>query len=347
MRYTEQYCEDLLSVKDCTVNVEALRNSSVLVTGAGGLICSAVVDFLMLLNEKYQMNIKVYAAGRNEERIRKRFSKWTENSRFFYLPFDATQPFEAEASFDYMIHGASNANPSLYMKEPVETMLANFQGMKTLLDYARDHNARRILYISSSEVYGKKESVDAFREDNYGFVNLLDPRSCYPSSKRAAETLCAAYMQEYGVQFVIARPGHVYGPTMTSGDTRASSQFPRDVLENHDIIMKSEGKQMRSYCYVADCVSAILSILLAGTPGEAYNISNRDSVVTIREMAEAFAVCGGKKVVFDLPSEQEKRGFNAMDNSSLYADKLEKLGWKAKFTMQQGAAATLASAELQ
>ena len=205
----------------------------------------------------------------------------------------------------------------------------------------KTHNCRRILYISSSEVYGNKKDNEPYLEDEYGYVDILDSRSCYPSSKRASETLCAAYSKEYGVDYTIARPGHVYGPTMTANDNRASSQFPRDVLAGKDIIMKSSGAQLRSYCYVLDCASAILTILLAGKNGEAYNISNKDSVVSIREMAESFAKNAGQKIVFENPSDIEKMAFNKMNNSSLNASKLESLGWKANFNLEQGVIATL------
>ena len=179
--------------------------------------------------------------------------------------------------------------------------------------------------------------------NSYGFVDILNPRACYPSSKRAAETLCAAYKKEYGVDVVIIRPGHVYGPTMTDTDNRASSQFPRDVKAGKNIIMKSAGTQLRSYCYVLDCATAILTVLLNGESGEAYNVSNKNSVVTIREMAEAFAEVGGKKLIFEEATKAESASFNLMQNSSLTSEKIEALGWSAQFDMLSGARRTLNS----
>ena len=341
MNYTQLYLSDLKEIQNSIPKVNELENTRILITGAGGMICSAMVDFLMILNETQHLNIHVYAAARNKDKIYKRFSRFINNEHFHYVYYDATKNCDMNEKYDYLIHGASNANPASYVQQPVETMLANFVGIKNILDYARECKAKRVLYISSSEVYGKKDDCTAYKESDYEFVDILNARACYPCSKRASETMCVAYEKEYGVDSVIVRPGHIYGPTMTESDNRASSQFPRDVLEGHDIIMKSMGTQLRSYCYVLDCVSAIFTVLLNGVSGNAYNISNRRSIATIREIAEAFAAAADRKVVFELPSDVERQGYNMMDNSSLTSDKLEELGWKAIFDLKTGVEHTL------
>lgn len=337
MKYTQRYLSDLLEIRQSVPELSSLAGSRVLITGAGGLICSALVDFLMSLD----MDIQVYAAGRNVEKLQARFAYWADRENLHYVNYDALRPFAFSGELDYLIHGASNADPKAYSTQPVQTMLANLTGMNEILRWASENPVKRVLYVSSSEVYGRKEGQQPYGEQEYGFVDIGNPRACYPSSKRAAETLCAAYGQQYGVDTVIVRPGHVYGPTATPGDSRASSQFPRDVLAGKDIVMKSPGTQLRSYCYVLDCVSAMASVLLAGQSGKAYNISNRDSVVTIRQMAEAFAQAGGKRIVFENPSDMEKKSYNLMDNSALDATALEALGWKGLFDLRRGAQATL------
>lgn len=321
-------------------NLEKLSGKSVLITGAGGLICSAVIDLLMQMNIEKNAGIRVFAAARNEKKLEKRFPAYLSHPMFSIIKYDALKPFSSEDKYDYIIHGASNANPAAYVKEPVETMLANFTGMNYILEQAKKDGSR-VLYISSSEVYGNKTDTAPYMENCYYHVDLLTARACYPSSKRAAETLCAAYAEEYGVESVIVRPGHIYGPTALPSDNRASSQFPRDVMEGHDIIMKSAGEQIRSYCYVVDCAAAILFVLTEGNAGEAYNISNSDSIASIREMAEAFAEAGNTKVVFEKPSDQEKKGYNMMNNSSLNSSKLEGLGWKGYFNLKAGTEHTL------
>lgn len=337
MVYTERYLEDLKKIRCAVPSLRRLEGASVLVTGAGGLICSALVDFLLSLS----LGVQVYAAGRSVEKLKARFCHWQEEDGLHFLQYDAMEPFRCETGFDYCIHGASNASPAAYGTQPVQTMLGNFIGMQQILEHARTTGAKRVLYVSSSEVYGRKEGKEPYREQEFGFVDILNPRACYPSSKRAAETLCAAYTAQYGVDTVIVRPGHVYGPTATPSDDRASSQFPRDVLAGKDIVMKSAGAQLRSYCYVLDCVSAMVTVLLDGESGKGYNISNRDAVVTIRQMAEAFAKAAGRQILFEDPSLAEQKSYNLMDNSALDASSLEALGWKGLFDLRSGVEATL------
>ena len=172
-------------------------------------------------------------------------------------------------------------------------------------------------------------------ETHSGYVNCLNPRACYPSSKRASETLCIAYKEQYGVNVVIARPCHIYG-TDIERDDRAFAQFLRRVKVGEDVIMKSEGRQVRSYCHVEDCALALFWILLRGSNGEAYNIANCESVVSIKELAEMIARMGSKRVVLDLPSEQEAKGYSVIQRAVLNPSKLESLGWKPRIALEEG-----------
>ena len=223
----------------------------------------------------------------------------------------------------------------------METMLSNLLGLKCLLDMAVKARAKRLLYISSSEVYGRNENNQPYSEDNYGYVDILNPRAAYPSSKRAAETLCAAYGAEYGVDTVIVRPGHIYGPTITDSDDRASAQFTRAAARGEPIVMKSAGTQLRSYCHTLDCASAILTVLLMGEKGQAYNISNQNSIASIRDVAETLAREAGTSIVFIDPTDAEKKGYNLMENSVLVSEKVEKLGWRGMFNLERGIEETL------
>ena len=341
MNYTESYLKDLTNIQNVIANLDKLKNKNILITGAGGLICSAIVDFLIQLNDTKEMNINIYLAARNYDKLERRFKSRMNRTDVHFCQYDACEPVLFAEKIDYLIHGASNAHPAVYVSQPVETMLANFIGMKNILEYAHKSNSTRVLYISSSEVYGKKDDGLPYFEDDYEYLDILNLRACYPSSKRAAETLCIAYQNEYNVDTVIVRPGHVYGPTMTETDTRAASQFAKDVINNKEIIMKSMGTQLRSYCYVLDCVSAIITVLLNGEKGEAYNISNAQSVVTIRDLAECFCKYGNQQLKFELPTESERAGYNLMDNSSLDSSKIENLGWRGLFDLQSGVKATL------
>jgi len=341
MILSTKYYEDYRLCIDSVPNLDRLNNSKILVTGGCGLIGSSLVDFLIVLNDKKNTNNTIYVGARNQERYNARFKTYEGRDDICFFKYDAEEIIDTEIDFDYIIHAANPATPSWFSERPAEVMSIIIQGTKNVLDYAKKHHVKKIIYISSSEVYGNKDDSNAYTEDEYGFVDILNPRSCYPVAKRAAETMCAAYIKEFGLDISIVRPGHIYGPTMTKDDVRASSAFLRDVLEQRNIIMKSAGQQLRSYTYVADCSSAILAVLINGINGESYNISNRDSVVTIRQYAEMLASCAEKEIVFDNPSDKEKQGYNLMDNSSLNAAKLEGLGWIGVYDLKKGIESSL------
>ncbi|MBO4457865.1 MAG: NAD-dependent epimerase/dehydratase family protein [Butyrivibrio sp.] len=346
MKYCSEYWDDVRLVAGSIPNIQKLYNKKILITGATGMLCSPVVDIISLLNKEKNAGIELMIAGRSRERCSDRFKGVLEDDDYKFIDYDANYMYKLNVSADYIIHGASNADNRRFMKEPVETLLSNVIGLKTLLDLAADSKGSRLLFVSSSEVYGNRElfsyeNEGEIKETEYGYVDILSSRSCYPSGKRAAESLCASYISEYDVDAVIVRPGYIYGPTISSSDSRASAAFTLDAKAGRDIVMKSKGEQLRSYCYMLDCASALLSVLINGECNEAYNISNKDSIVSIRDVAECLAKESGVKVVFEIPSEEEQKSFNPMKNSVLDSTNLESLGWKAHFDLKEGIKRTL------
>ena len=343
MRYDSDYWDDVDRVLKNVPEIEKLNGQSVFLTGATGMIGSAVAELLLRI-KKRAVNCDLYFGGRDRGRTISRFAAFEEGKDYHYVPYILEHPNVDLTGLDYIIHTAGLANPGVYLSKPVETMLGNLLGLNGLLDAARRMEPKMFLYLSSSEVYGnraKGENQNPYTEEDYGYLDVLNERACYPSSKRAAETLGVSYSKEYGVPFVSVRPGHIYGPSITTSDNRATAQFTRCAATGQDILMKSAGLQLRSYCYTLDCASAILTVLLNGKSGEAYNISNKDSVVSIRQIAEAFADETGGKVVFESASDEEIRSYNLMSNSSLNAKKIEDLGWKACFGLAEGVKRTL------
>lgn len=335
------YMEQLDSAINNYELFSTIKDVNIFITGATGLIGSAIVDLLMRNNEINNAGNFVYIACRDKEKARDRFEKYSNSQYLKVVYYDACKNNELDGNYDYIIHAASNAFPALISKEPVETILSNVQATNELLELAVKCRATNTVYISSSEVYGKKENSRAFVEDEYGYVDILNSRSSYPLSKRMGENLCISYAVEHGINVNIVRPGHIYGPTASKRDNRVSSQFAFLAAEGKDIVMKSEGMQLRSYCYMIDCATAILYVMLNGENMQAYNISNSQSIITIRQLAQQYAEYANVKVVFDVPSEQEKAAFNPMDNSSLNSEKIEKLGWHGMYNAEKGTISTI------
>lgn len=339
MYYADAYI-DGLDKAIRSLDLSVFERASVLITGASGLIGSALCDVLLRAKSS-SLNVNLFFAGRNIKRLKERFSYWPDA---LWMPFvyEALQPPTFRFSADYIFHCASNAHPALFTAQPVETITANVLGTSNILAYARDAKTKRVLYVSSSEVYGSRDSQEPYKETDCCPVDLLNPRACYPNSKRVCETLCAAYGAEYGVESVIVRPGHVYGPTATESDSRAHAQFAREAAAGNTIVMKSPGNQLRSYIYGTDCAAALLTVMLKGSEGEAYNIGAPDFTCTIRELAEAFASAGRVSIVNDFPSAAEAAGYNMMSCSALDCSKLATLGFNAQTSLAQGAAQNIA-----
>lgn len=338
MLYDSQtWIADIDKVIEVVPELDRLVGKSVMITGAAGLVCSSVVDVLFRYNDTHEEKIQIIAAGRWHKEMYGRFGEMVNRDDFTFVAYDASKTNNyLGVHADYIIHGASNASPNMIVKEPVETMMSNFLGMKYLLDYAREQRTKRILYISSSEVYGEKEGSEPYHEGQYGYIDLLKARNSYSVGKRAAETLCASYADEYGVESVIVRPGHIYGPTASPHDNRVASAWSYSVARGEDIVMKSDGSQIRSYCYCLDCASAMLKVLLSGENCHAYNISNPNSIISIKEMAEILAKSAGVKLSMELPTDEERKGFNPMSNSSLESTNLLTLGWRGCFDAGTG-----------
>jgi len=316
------YIEDIHNVANVDLPWDKLRGKNILVTGATGLIGSTIIDVLM----NRDVNYHVYASGRNVRRAKLLFAAYQRSCFFHFIEWDVTQPLCYDINFHYVICAASGANPVLYATDPVGVMRSNLFGVDTLLSYGINHGLQKFVYISSGEIYGEGDGR-VFSEDYSGYVNCATIRACYPSSKRAAETLCVAYSAQYDIDVSIARLSHIYGPRFTESDNRVYAQFIKSVLQDEDIVMKSDGRQFRSWCYSVDCASAILYILLKGKGGEAYNVADENSNINIRDLAELIARKAGKRVLFKIPSEREKMGFNPVTKSVFSVEKIKELGW--------------------
>lgn len=341
LQESRTYIKDLDAAIAHSVGTECLKNSKILITGASGTIGSFIVDLLLRYNQLNNAMIKIYVAGRKPDKLIDMFGSWNDDNLVVY-PYDVNKEISFNEDIDYIIHAAGNAHPMAFNGDPVGTIIGNINGTYKLLEYGRTHSAKRFMYVSSGEVYGLGDiSLDEFEEDYAGYVDTSSARSCYPSSKRATENLCASYSEQYGFETVIVRPCHTYGPGITPTDSRANVQFIRNVLNNEDIVMKSAGTQMRSYNYIADCAAAMLTVLLKGKKGEAYNIANPDNRVTIAQLAGIIARKAGRKVVFENPTEVDIANRTPIAKQVLSSKKVEALGWTGAFSIDRGIEHTL------
>lgn len=328
------YQEDLHNILK-TEGIEALRDKSFLITGATGLIGTQLIDALMLLG-----NAIIYAVGRSKEKAQSRLGEYYDNPLFHFIEQDVTEPFSPDIHVDFILPLASNTHPLAYSKYPIETMYINLKGAEHALELARRCGAI-VLYPSTVEVYGNARGTDVFTEDYTGLLNLSNSRACYTESKRANEALCQSYIAENGVIVKIVRLSRVFGPSVKTTDTKASSQFIQNAVNGEDIVLKSEGKQYYSYTYVADVISAMLFVLLHGKAGVPYNISNKDCDVHLKDFAQACADYAGTKVIFDLPSDIERKGYSVALTAIMDNSRLLDLGWNPQYAFEKAIERTI------
>lgn len=338
------YQEDLQYLASLSLPWNQLKNSSILLSGASGLVGSCLVDVIMKQNVEKDLRCKVFALGRNEQRAKERFRKYWDNEYFSFVPYDINQPLDMDSvgEIGFVLHLASNTHPLAYASDPIGTITTNIIGTNNLLEFAVAHRAKRFAFASSNEIYGENRGdVELFDESYCGYIDCNTMRAGYPESKRCGEALCQAFKKQKELDVVIARLTRSYGPTMLPSDTKAISQFIRKGIAGEDIVLKSAGQQYYSYTYVADAVSGLLTVLLCGENGEVYNIADEKSDIRLKDLAKLIADYAGKKVVFELPDEVEKSGYSTATKARLNGNKLKKLGWTANYTIAQGIARTL------
>ena len=340
----ELYMEDVAHTAELDLSWEKLKNSSVLISGAAGMIGSFLIDVLMFRNTRYQMNCRVYALGRNRKKAEKRFTVWLKEPEFEFIEHDINLPIadETAESIDFVLHLASNTHPVAYSSDPIGTITTNMIGTGNMLEFASKHGAQRCLFASSNEIYGENRGdTEKFTEEYCGYINCNTLRAGYPESKRCGETLCQAYIRQKGLDIVIARFTRTYGPTLLETDTKAMSQFLHKAVKGENIVLKSEGMQFYSFLYAADSVSGLLTVLLKGKTGEAYNISDEASDIRLRDLAGIIAGHAGKEVIFELPDEAESAGYSKVTKARLNSEKLQGLGWNAEYDIKTGSQRTI------
>ncbi len=334
--YTSVVAEDIRAVLGEPLLWEELNSKTVLVTGATGMVGQSIVATLLALKEHKKVAVNVIGLVRDEERAR---TVLGNDESLVLLVQDVAQPLEVSQDIDIIIHAASPASPDKYAEDPVGVMRANLLGSFNTLELARQKNAK-YCFVSTMEVYGQvgSENEDVvLGEDDYGRINNLELRSAYPESKRAAETLAISYGAQYGVDYVIARMTHSYGPGMSIHDTRVQADFMKSALQGNDIVLKSDGSLRRTYTYISDVTKAIFYMLLVKSEHAVFNIANEDAKISIRELAETIVSIAdnGTKLVFDI-DESAVKLWSKTKNTYVDCSRLRELGWQATVSPYDG-----------
>ncbi|WP_455714246.1 NAD-dependent epimerase/dehydratase family protein [Anaerosporobacter sp.] len=319
---------------------EKFRGKTFLITGATGLIGSHIIKALCVLNKEFSAEdkIRIIAVARDEKKFLSILDEYTEETDIKFISNNIVNPLDIDEDVHYIIHGASVTSSMEFVKKPVETLNTTFQGTKNMLELGAKKNLLSFVYLSSLEVYGQVDNdLEKINEKNYGYIDFLNVRSSYSEGKRVAECLCTSYAKEYNVPVCIARLSQTFGPGVSYNDGRIFAEFSRAVIEHRNIVLHTKGDTERSYCYVIDAVDAILRLLLRGQVGEAYNIANKDTYISIRDMAVLVSKRysnSNTKVVYEL-SENEKYGYNPTVKINLDTEKIEKIGWKPKANLEK------------
>lgn len=331
--------DDLKDISNSNIEWQQLKNKTILITGASGMIASYLVYTLLYLNDTKSLNIKVIGLVRNIEKAKKHFKNILKREDFHIIKHDVRNEFYQDINIDYIIHAASQTDPHSFMFNPVETLETNVLGTNNFLKLAVKNKAKFLL-LSTREIYGQpKDNARYVTENEYGILNHTLVRSCYPEGKKIAETMVISYRKEYNVDAKIVRIAHTYGPGIILGDGRVLGDFLNNYLNNENIVLKSEGNTELALTYIVDTINGIFKVLLNFNDW-IYNISKDDEVVTVKELANIIINIDKNKklkLIFDLPKDSKKEtGYLQNRVAILSSEKARKEGWKANYNLKNG-----------
>lgn len=305
-------------------DMSVFDGKTILVTGATGLIGKLCVK--SLLNSGY--NTQVIALVRDEEKAKNIFG---ESKRLTYLVQDINQRINTTRRVDYIIHAASTTSSKDFVEKPVETIYTAINGSRNVLEFAKNKRLEGMVYLSSLEIYGVNEKEN-IKERDYGYIDILNPRSSYSESKKMVETMCISYGTEYGVPVKIARLAQTFGAGVSISDNRVFAQFAKAIINKENIILHTKGETKRNYCYTTDAVRGIFTILTKGENNNAYNVANENSYCSISEMAHLLE---NENTKVEYKIDEVNRGYNPTVKIALNTEKLNALGWEAKVNLKE------------
>ncbi len=336
--------EDISSIVNCFEYWERFKNKTILITGANGFLPAYLVESFLSLDKTY--NTKIIAIVRNKQKANNRFKNYMTDANLEIIEHDVCNEFNYNHKIDFIIHAASQASPKYYKIDPVGTLNANVLGTINMLKLAQTKSVESFLYFSSGEVYGEvKDEFMPIKEDTFGYLNPALVRSCYGESKRMGETICVSYYSQYGIKAKIVRPFHTYGPGMALDDGRVYADFVANILKDQNIILNSDGKAKRAFCYLTDATIGFLTVLVNGENGEAYNVGNPQEEYSILELANILVNLYPEKKIEVILNKTINANYlkSTITRNSPNIDKLKKLNWNPKVTIEKGFKRTVSS----
>lgn len=277
------------------VELARMDGRSVLIAGGAGFLGYYLVQAALHWNHRHadRAGINVTVVDNYVRGMPEWLQALTSDPHLRLAKHDVTHPLPPGlGDFQYLIHAASIASPTYYRRCPIETMDANVNGLRHMLDYC-DAQRRAgkavegMLFYSSSEIYGDPTPENIPTPETYrGHVSCVGPRACYDESKRYGETLCVNFARQRGIPVKIARPFNNYGPGLKITDRRVIPDLARDIAAGRDVTLLSDGSPKRTFCYVADAVVGYYKVLVQGTPGDSYNVGVEEPEIAVAALAE-------------------------------------------------------------
>jgi len=280
--------EDFEQILKSNIDFNQFANKTIFITGANGFLPAYMVETLLLLNKTLLINkkCKVIALARNEKHALSRFKDYLKEDDLEIIVQDVAEELNTNQKIDYIVHAASPASPKHYSADPIGVIMPNVIGTKNTLELAKRNSAQGYLYFSSSEIYGRFDKKQIIDEDTYGCIDPTELRNCYAQSKKMGENICISYAHQHNIPIRIVRPFHVYGPGMKLDDGRVFADFVKNIINNEDITLTSDGSAKRYFCYLSDATIYFFKVLLHGENKNAYNVANIKSKISIKDLAE-------------------------------------------------------------
>lgn len=319
-------------IESSDLDFNKFKNKSFFITGATGLIGMTVIKSLLNINSTYNINMKIIGMVRNLDKANTMYSEFNGREDLEFYVSDINKKISFDGEVNYIIHGASITSSKMFVENPVDTIDTAIFGTKNILEFAKNNNVEKVIYLSSMEIYGLPQDDQLITENNYQYINHMNIRSSYPESKKMVENMCLAYTKQYGLETNVIRLTQTFGPGVDINDGRIFAEFARCVMENRNIVLMTKGETKRCYLYTLDAVGAILTVIQKGEPGEVYNAANMDTYCSILEMANKVTELSndGKMKVEIKEEDVTKMGFAPTLKMNLDTTKIKNLGWSAK-----------------